>query len=270
MSQNKAFYGEFSLEEERRQTEFKNRIAGLEREIAKNGPRELEVLERAGVDRKAMLRFLALAADEEGAKSWADLMRARQGALKSIAGRMETLARDAEERVNDPFSVIQTWAFFFAHGSVLGMKFPEPLKAAAGVSFTISGMRVLAKTWKDEARGIGKFLKRYANGRVNLGVPLLLLRVCMCLGKPEPDRWEELANLLTDAFEAAGKSKHFSADWLRKTWKRRGKPMLLLWLKFNTDTAPKVNQSSPSASPRGFAPRLGSHSHSKPLFGPLS
>jgi hypothetical protein len=270
MSEHRAFYGEFSFEEERRRAAFENRIAGLEKKIAKNGRHELEVLEGAGVDRKAMLRFLAFVADEEGDKSWADPMRARQRALKSIAGRMETLARDAEERASDPFSVVRTWAFFTAHGHMLGMRFPEPLKSDSGVSFAISGMRVLAKRWKDEAKRFGRFLDRYADRRVNPGVPILLWRVCVYMRKLEPDHWEELANLLTDAFEAAGKSKRFSADWLRKTWKKRGKTMLLLWLKLNTETPPKVNPTLPPISPPVPAHRLGSPSHSKPLIDPLA
>jgi hypothetical protein len=217
-----------------------------------------------------MLRFLALAADEEKEKGWAGPMRARQRALMSIAARMETLARDAEERVSDALSVVQTWAYLFAHGRLLGMKFPASLKDDPGVPFVIAGMRVLAKTWKAEAKMFGRFLDRYADRRVNLGVPLLLTRVCVSLRKPQPDHWEELANLLTDAFEAAGKSKHVSADWLRKTWKKRGKRMLLLWLKLNTETPRKVNPSLPPVSPPGSAPRLASRSQSEPFWGPLS
>jgi hypothetical protein len=260
MDRSAAFYGNFSSEEEAWQAEFESRLASIEKKVAKDGWRELEVLESAGVDRKTMLRFLALVAHEEGDKGWASIMRTQQRSLKSMARRMETLARDAEKRASDPWSVMRTWAFFVAHGGYLGMKFPKPLKDDPGVSFVILRMRTLAKTWKDEAKRFGRFLDFYADRRVNPGVPLLLLRVCAFLRKPNPDHWEELASLLSDAFEAAGKSKRLSADWLRKIWKKRGRRMLLLWLELNTETSPKPTS----------LPGLAFRPHIKSLLGPPS
>ena len=55
---------------------------------------------------------------------------------------------------------------------------------------------------------------------------------------PKMSHLEELARLLTDAFEAVGKQKCFSADGLRKTYARRGKRLLAMWIRFNTAAPP--------------------------------
>jgi len=102
-------------------------------------------------------------------------------------------------------------------------------------------MAVLAKRMKEEARRFGRYLKAY--GRADVGVVLLLVRYRMF--RPKMDHLNELARLLTDAFEAAGMNKSFSADGLRKTYKRHGRSFLGLWLKFN---APP-QQAPPDAMP---------------------
>ena len=242
------------------QAEFDRRIAALERQITekieKHGQRDLGVLTKAGMERKAILRVLALVVDEEGQKTWADEMRTRQNALKSIAGRMRTLARDAEERGRDPLSVVQTW-FFLELGRVLGMEWPTPLADDPKFPCIISGMRVPAARWEEQASKFGRFLKLYAGKRTNNGVPLFLCLVCFWLHKQNPDHWHELANILTDAFEADGKRKRFSADWLRKVWKKRGKPMLRFWLKLNINTPPlATTRLSAISLPSRYIPGL--------------
>jgi hypothetical protein len=236
-----------------------NRLLEIEKKIAKevDRHRDLGALTRAGVDRKVLLRFLALVVDLDGDKSWAHLMRERQQKLKSMAGRMETLASDAEDRANDPLSRVQVWAFLAAHGAVLGMKCPRPWKDVEGVSLIIAGMRVLAKTWRDEATKFGRFLDFYGDNRTNLGVTMLLSRVCICLHRSSPDHWSKLANLLTDAFEAAGKSKPFSADSLQKVWRRRGNRHLRLWMKLSTESSPTKNLAVPAASINRSTPIFG-------------
>src|SRR6202022_2771627 len=158
-----------------------------------------------------------------------------QEALKSIARRMRTIAQDAEERARDPFSVVQTWFFFREHGGVLGMQWPQLLADDPTFPMIISGMRVLAARWEEHASKFGRFLERYGDRRTNTLVPLFLCLVCVWLRKPNPDHWNELANILTDSFEADGKKKRFSADWLRRVWKERGKPMLRFLLQLNID-----------------------------------
>ena len=71
-----------------RQAEFHRRIAALAqkiaREIGRHGQSDLDALSRAGMEREALLRVLALVIDQEGEKPWADLIRARQEQLYSI------------------------------------------------------------------------------------------------------------------------------------------------------------------------------------------
>jgi hypothetical protein len=228
------------------QAEFDERIAALERKITskieKGRRSDLDTLTRAGVERRALLRLLAFVVDEEGNKSWTDPMRATQESLKSIAGRISKVADDAEKRARDPLSVVQAWFFFFAHGAALGAQWPKPLADDPAVPFLISGMRALAERWREQAGRFGHFLKRYGDRRTNTFVPIFLCFVCVWLRKPNPDHWYELANILADAFEAAGVKKRFSADWLQKVWKRRGKPLLRVWLKLKIDT-PRYDRS---------------------------
>ena len=238
---------------------YEDRLLGIEKRIAKEVDKhhDLRVLTTAGVDRNVLLRFLALVVDSDGDKSWAHLMRERQQKLKSMAGRMETLASDAEDRASDPLSRVQAWTFLAAHGGAIGMKWPQPWKDVEGVSFLIGGMRALAKTWRDEATKFGRFLDFYGDSRTNLGVPMLLSRVCICLHRTSPDHWNALATLLTDAFEAAGKGKSFSADGLRNVWRRRGKRHLRLWMELSTESSPTKNLAAPAASIHGSIPIFG-------------
>ncbi len=207
-------------------TEREERIADLAKQIESKGRSELRCLVRAGLDQGRICRCLALVADGEGQKGWTRIVRDRQMALRASAKRLEALSQQADEYTRDPSWNVRTWYFFCAHGNLLGMKFPRPDSEDPGIPFAIAGMRVLAKRWRREASKMGQFLRRYGKKNVNWDVPLFLCFICLWLGRPEPDNWEGLASLLTDAFELAGKQKQFSADWLRKLWKRKGKSML--------------------------------------------
>jgi hypothetical protein len=239
--------------------DFDERIMALEKKIAKkiekDGRKDLDILMKAGVERKALLRVLACVVNEEDTKGWTDLMRARQAALRSIAGRMMILARDAEERAHDPFSMVQTYFFFWAYGSFLGMKWPKSLAEDPTFPFIVSNMRTLARRWRDQADRFGRFLKRYGNKGTNPGIALFLCMVCIWLRKSKPTHWYALANILTDSFEAAGVRRPFSADWLQKVWKRRGENMLRFSLKFNIG-APLHGTVSPTSSPPSQIPGL--------------
>jgi hypothetical protein len=212
-------------------------IKATETVIARNGRHDLDVLAAAGVDRKILLKLLALAPSRD--RTWTGIMRQRQAALKSLSRRMETLAREAKQRASDPLSVVQFWACTFGGWGVLGMKPPGPMTDDPGIALVISGMAVLAKRLKEQAKRFGQYLKTY--GRADVGVILLLVRYRMFRRKM--DHLNELARLLTDAFEAAGMNKSFSADGLRKTYKRHGRSFLGLWLKFNAPPA----QATPDA-----------------------
>jgi hypothetical protein len=210
--------------------EWVNRLERLQKVIAKEGSRELEELAKGGVDCNAMLTLLAMAADEEGNKKWANRMRLRQAALRSKASRLQTIADEAEKLAKDPFSIAEAYLIPGAYGGLLGIEMPKPLWDSAEFRSAIVGMRRLAKEWEHETKKFGRFLKDHGDKRTNLGIPLLLCGLCRSLNIPKPIYWVQLANLLTCAFEAAEKKRSVSADSLQKTWKKSGKKMLRAFL----------------------------------------
>lgn len=220
--------------------EWKERVERIEENVRCVGRRDLDVLARVGADRKSMVTLLALAAIEDR-KCLLKLMRQRQSALKSMSRRMDLLAKEAEERINDPMSVVQFWAFMNG-GNALGMPLPKTMSNDPGAEFIVAGMRAMAKILREQSRRFGLYLRVW--GKTDIGVALLLARYSMF--NPRMSHLEELARLLTDAFEAADKQKCFSADGLRKTYVRRGKRLLAMWIRFNTLAAPTAK---PGPSP---------------------
>jgi hypothetical protein len=209
---------------------WQKELVRLENTISKAGRHDLRVMKNAGVDQKVLLTLLALAA--QGDRKWMlKLMRQRQAALKSLSKRLDNLARETKQRVDDPLSDVRFWAYMNG-GSVLGMQFPKTLADDPGAELAVGAMRTLAKITKEQAIKFGLYLKAW--GKTDMGVALLLARYrTLC---PKMNHLDALARLLTDAFEAAGKNKCFSADGLRKTYKRRATRLLRLWLKFNAPT----------------------------------
>jgi hypothetical protein len=220
--------------------EWKERVERIEENIRRAGRRDLEVLARVGANRKSMVTLLALAATED--RKWLlKLMRQRQSALKSISRRIDLLAKEAKERINDPMSVVQFWVFMNG-GNALGMQFPKTMADDPGAEFVVAGMRAMAKILGEQAKRFGLYLRAW--GKTDIGVALLLARYHMF--NPKMSHLEELARLLTDAFEADGKQKCFSADGLRKTYARRGKRLLVMWVTFNTPAPPTAVPSPPA------------------------
>jgi len=218
---------------------WKESVECIERNVRRAGRRDLDVLERAGADRECMVTLLALAATED--RRWLlKLMRQRQSALKSLSSRMDLLAKEAKERINDPMSVVQFWAFMNG-GSVLGMQWPTIMADDPGVEFVVAGMGAMAKILREQAKRFGLYLRAW--GKTDIGVALLLARYRMF--NPKMSHLKELARLLTDAFEAVGRQKSFSADGLRKTYARRGKRLLAMWVRFSTPTPPAASPSPP-------------------------
>ena len=107
------------------QTEWEEEMARLENAISQSGRHDLQVITQAGVNRKALLTLLALAA--KGDRDWMlKIMRQRQSALKSLSKRLYRLADEAKERADDPLSAVQFWTYLNG-GSALGMQFPKTL-----------------------------------------------------------------------------------------------------------------------------------------------
>jgi hypothetical protein len=234
-------------------------VAEIERKIDRPSSRDLDTLTRAGAVRKTLVHLLALTASKGGSKWWKELMRRRQDALRHLAKRMETLATLAEKQSGDVTYRSKLYFYLLGGGGVIGMEEPKPLKEVPGVGFVISGMRVLAKTFRDEAKQMTLFLRH--SGQTDSGLVHLLVRVFLWTHQSSDRHYDELARLLTDAFEAAGKKDVFSADQLRKIWSRHGKGMLQILVKLQTEPVPEehpISSVEPAISPLGLSPKLDS------------
>jgi hypothetical protein len=206
--------------------EIEKRMRPIAQEILRNGRFELDRLEKAGVDRSLMVKMLASCASGDRENDWAEQIRRRRKTLLGISERIDTLAKEAEKCAKDPFFFAQAWAVMVAFGGSFGLNFPNPLWDSPGVPMVIEGMQILSKGWKRQADQLGLFLKKYSDVQMNLGIPMVLCRICIFLKSSEPEHWDDLARLFTYAFEACKKERSFSADSLRNTWKKHGKKML--------------------------------------------
>jgi hypothetical protein len=211
--------------------DYQQRLIILEKKIAKRGDRELKILQKAGLDRQAMTRLLALAVMP--GPDLAETMRQFQDHLKNLSKRIDAVLDKANAVSADPMYRVQAWAFLTGGGSALGMKFPKSWKGDpdAAVTIAIASMSFLAKTFKQEAKRFGGYLRRY--GQLDTGVALILWYVLRRNWKFK--KWNELALLLDLAFEAAEtprrKGRVYSADGLRLTARRHGRRFVYIWLK---------------------------------------
>jgi hypothetical protein len=201
---------------------FQNELAALKQKILRmpGATSDIAKIEKAGEDRNALLQLLALAVMPDPVLAQRDIMRGRQKALRSMAGRMRTLAKDAEAMALDPENDPKFWAAIWSRDeqdlvTVLSAARDEPLLGL------FEGMHRHAKNAENRARAIGMYLRRNAPIERRLGAVLLVQHVHQRTGKLCEN---ELARLLTDASEAAGHKKNFSAYQLRKIFQRYIQP----------------------------------------------
>jgi hypothetical protein len=208
----------------------------VEQKLEKNdlSRRNLDIWERAGMDRKRLRKLLAVIV--AGDPKWVlGEMRDRQDALKRLAKRMEATAHDAQKVLGDHFSKIEMWAYVHGGGFGIGMSRPA-LWDEAFVRLSPE-MEALAKALACEHRKFGKYLRKL--GRTNPGIIELLLNCWLScvptMQKEKPIRFQldhlkQLADLLMDAFEFAGKPSPVTADSLRKVFRRFVIPQIGNWL----------------------------------------
>ncbi len=156
MSHNK-FAFEYDMDPDYK--EWKEKIERIEETVCRVGHRDLDALARVGVDRKSIVTLLALAAIGDR-KGLLKLMRQRQSALKSISRRMDLLAKEAKERIDDPMSVVRFWVFMNG-GNALGMPSPKTMADDPGAEFIVAGMRTMAKILGREATKFGQYLRAW-------------------------------------------------------------------------------------------------------------
>jgi hypothetical protein len=223
---------------------WEKEVVDTERKIDRPASFDLDALTKAGADRKALVRLLAITANKGGTEWWKELVRRRREALKSLARRMDTLETEAKEQAADVTFRSSFYTYFLGGGSSIGMKEPEPLDQQTGVSFVISGMHALANAYRVEAKRMSHFLRHY--GQTDYGLVICVMRAI--IWTKSTDHFESLARLLTDAFEAAGKREVFSADQLRKIWNRHGKRMLAIYVKLHDEREAEESAKSADVS----------------------
>jgi len=237
----------------------------IERKIEARGKYDLDALARAGWDRRSVLRLLAVVANED--EALLDHMRRRHAALKSFARRLRTLSVDAKRILKDPLSKVQGWAWLHGHLGVIGAPVPIVWNDVVGLFTVPSGMDWWAKQLNSEAKTFGRYLRAF--GRVDSGVVLFLVRCWMFDMKVKKskarvhfqlDHLDVLARLVTDAFESVGKHKKankVSADGLRQIFKRHGRRMIRLWLKFSEPPPPPEPPEMPPIQGLSSLGRIG-------------
>lgn len=278
---------------EREYAEWSRELKRLERKIAEAGGHDLGTLQKAGVPRAEVLEFLALTTRSHGVLL--GLMRSKRNRLRTLAARMDGFEQDLNDALRDPFMRMACWLYYEGFGSILGMEKPKAWtwgEADVSAFMVPSGMRVLARAFREEAKRFSRFLRKYGRADSQLAVAFLLLRVYMFRVTHEgeesragrrfvkltprrgPDHLDALARLLTDAFEAAGlnkygkaraasrlnarrrSDKYFSAEGLSQVWKRTGVRMLAIWWK-NSEKQPLQPSTKDAALPPIQAPILG-------------
>lgn len=218
-----------------------NRLKSLKQQILNKGAHDLTVLVNSGVPQDMLLELLGSAAltPADCVDAILNEMRNRQTLLKSLAMRMKTLAREATTLLEQPSSGADWWFCFHGGGLAIERHPPRPPRDIADISQALSQMKALSEILNNEQQRFGRYLR--GAGRVDPGIVELLVNCWICCslqrkqaGEKNPirfqlDCFDELARLLTDAFECAGKQYQFSAAGLRQVFRRHAVPLLKLF-----------------------------------------
>lgn len=175
---------------------------------------DLQEILKAGAGKDALLSALAMAVMPPSGKSNCDHMRNQQKQLRSLAGQIRTVAQHAERLALDPRTYLDLWPRLMDQSSKHYRE--RELKRRAPLEL-FDQMRRFADSAEKRAWELGRCLRHNAQMERNLGVAFLLFLVYHQTGKTFE---AQLARLLTDAAEAAGVPGRFSADRLRKLFRR--------------------------------------------------
>jgi hypothetical protein len=206
---------EFDERYERRQSEMQRRMLAIP-----GSRRDLGVLVREGADEKKVLDLLYSITWD--ATFWCKPVRKKKRELEDIAHQLEMVANHAERISLDPLSYGTLWT------AILGFGKWEHVRPAAERSpkFIFGLMRLYAKNCKEKAKAFGKLLRDHTPRQRHWMLDCLLVEVWRKTGKYHD---AELARLVTDAFEAAGrKNRQFTEDQIKKHRQRHVTPRIKL------------------------------------------
>lgn len=184
--------------------------------------RDLDTLVKAGANEKEVLELLSFTVTDRG--FWRKAMRRKKKELVSIANQLETVANYAQRVSLDPSSYGTLWL------AVLGLDKWENAKPAKELTpmYIFGLMRLYAKDCRDKAKAFGDLLRTQPRREKREMIDCLLLHVWHTTRKYHD---QELAHLLTDAFEAVGKKKQFTVDQIKKHRQRYVVPRIKLYQK---------------------------------------
>jgi hypothetical protein len=206
---------------EQKHRELQARILGTP-----GSKRMLDKLTGEKGDRANLLSLLACAVDVKG--DWCKAMRARKRELESVADQLETLANHAQRISLDPLSYGTVWTAMLGIGDWDLVKPPQT--RAPVVIF--EAMRLYAKNCREKAKAFGEFIREHSTNQKRSMIDCLLLKAWLLTGKYH-DR--EIAFLLTNAFEAAGRKREFTEDQIKKHRQRYVVPRIKAYLDSNPE-----------------------------------
>ena len=176
---------------------------------------DLDKLVRAGADRRQVIFRLALVVFGRE-ESWRRVMEQKRAALRRLAKQLRTIVDEAERLAEDPLCGGHFWLAFFGLSSPDEVLWPakrDP-KAPAGKM-----LRALAEQAENKAKLLGKISREGSYFYRRSPAAALCHYVREATGDYHDD---EVARLLTDAYEAVGLGprSRFSAVQLQKLRKR--------------------------------------------------
>jgi hypothetical protein len=183
--------------------------------------RNLKTLVRAGASEAQILKLLALAVSEKF--FWQKPMRRKKKELESLANQLDTVAKHAQRVSVDPFSNGILWLAILGIGLWDGVK----RSAKADPRWMFRLMRAYAKNCRDKAKAFGKLLREYPPRQKRQMIDCLILEVWLHTRKYHD---KEIAFLLTNAHEAAGRKREVTEDQIKKHRQRYVMPRIKAYL----------------------------------------
>jgi hypothetical protein len=227
---------EVSKQFDRKDKEMQRRI------LARPGSqRYLKALVKAGASEARVLSMLSFAVIETG--SWQEPMRRKERELERIANDLETVAKHAQRVSLDPTSYLTLWMAMLSIGNWENVK-PASERSPARM-FEL--MRAYAKNCRDRAKAFGSLRRTHSLTEKRQIVDCVLLEVWRSTGKYYD---KQLARLLTNAFEAAGRKQHFTEDQIKKHRQRSVIPRIEAYqLSHPVTSAPELQKGTVRTRP---------------------
>jgi len=177
--------------------------------------RRLRRIVKAGADECKLITLLAFVSQSTDNTIVARLIRKQKKSLEGLAAQMEAVARHADRVLASRLSYAGFWL------ALLGDNDDYQGTAGQHNNPLPKQMRAFAEHLRTEIRHFG-WLPRRVQAHRKMYLSSLLLYICETTGESFD---QEIAFLLTDAFEANGKSRAFSAEQIKK-YRQRHIPRL--------------------------------------------